>query len=52
MELVLRITIVLAIVGARSWRSSILRELLLVGLLALGLLLIVDNLGEIRRRSR
>jgi len=27
-----------------------LRELLLIGLLALGVLLIMDNIGEIRRR--
>jgi hypothetical protein len=49
-ELVLRITVILAIVCAVILAVTFLRELLLVGLLALGVLLIADNIGEIRRR--
>jgi len=49
-ELVLRITVVLAIVCAIILVVTYLRELLLVGLLGLGILLIADNIGEIRRR--
>ena len=50
MELVLRITVLLAIVSTIILAVSYLRELLLAGLLALGLLLISDSLGEVRRR--
>ncbi|MFL5721279.1 MAG: hypothetical protein ACJ778_12475, partial [Chloroflexota bacterium] len=49
-ELVLRITVVLAFVSALILAVTFLRELLLVGLLGLGVLLIADNVGEIRRR--
>jgi len=49
-ELVLKITVVLAMVSALILAGAYLRELFLAGLLALGLLLIADNLGEIRRR--
>ena len=49
-ELVLKITVVLAILSALILAVAYLRELFLVGLLALGILLILDNLGEIRRR--
>ena len=46
MELVLRITVVLAILSALVLAVAYLRELFLAGLLALGLLLVIDNLGE------
>lgn len=49
-ELVLKITVVLAILSALILAVAYLRELFLAGLLGLGILLIVDNLGEIRRR--
>jgi hypothetical protein len=49
-ELVLRITVLLAIVSALILALTFLRELLLVGLLGLGILLIADNISEIRRR--
>jgi hypothetical protein len=49
-ELMLKITVVLAIVSALILAVTYLRELLLAGLLALAVLLILDNLGEIRRR--
>jgi hypothetical protein len=52
MELVLRITVVLAILSALVLAVAYLRELFLAGLLALGLLLVIDNLGEARRRLR
>ena len=52
MELVLRITVVLAILSALVLAVAYLRELFLAGLLALGLLLVIDNLGEVRRRLR
>ena len=48
--LVLRIAMALAIVTAVILAVTFLRELLLAALLGLGLLLIVDNLGELRRR--
>jgi len=48
--LLLRISIALAIVSAAILAFQFLREVLLVGLLALGVLLIVDNLGAMRRR--
>jgi hypothetical protein len=50
MELVLRITMVLAIISAVILAVEYLRELFLAALLALGLLLIFDSLGEVRRR--
>jgi hypothetical protein len=49
-ELVLRITVLLALISSLILAVAYLRELLLVGLLGLGILLIVDNLGEVRRR--
>ena len=50
MELVLRITVLLAIVSSILLAWTYLRELLLAGLLALGILLIGDSIGEVRRR--
>ena len=50
MELVLRITIVLALISAIIIAVAYLRELFLAGLLALGVLLVFDSLGEVRRR--
>jgi hypothetical protein len=50
--LLLRIAMVLAIVAAIILAVTFVRELVLIGLLALGLLLIADNLGELRRRAR
>ena len=49
--LVLRVSMALAIVSVAILLVSYLREVLLIGLLALGLLLILDNIGEIRRRT-
>jgi len=49
--LLLRISMVLAILSLAILGVTYLREVLLVGLLALGVLLITDNLGEIRRRT-
>ena len=51
-ELVLKITVFLALLSALIVAGAYLRELFLAGLLGLGLLLIADNLGEIRRRLR
>jgi hypothetical protein len=50
--LLLRIAMLLAIVAAIILAVTFVRELVLIGLLGLGLLLIVDNLGELRRRAR
>jgi hypothetical protein len=50
--LLLRIAMVLAIVAAIILAVTFVRELVLFGLAALGLLLIADNLGELRRRAR
>ncbi len=49
-ELVLKITVLLAIVSSLILAVTYLRELFLLALLGLGILLIVDNIGEIRRR--
>jgi len=49
--LLLRIAMFLAIISAIILAVTFLRELVLVVLLGLGLLLIFDNLGELRRRS-
>ena len=49
--LVLRISMALALISAVILAVTFLRELLLAGLLGLGLLLIADNLGELRRRA-
>ena len=50
--LLLRIAMILAIVAAIILAVTFVRELVLIGLLGLGLLLILDNLGELRRRAR
>ncbi len=50
--LFLRISLALAVVSVAILAIEFLREVLLVGLLGLGLLLIVDNVGELRRRTR
>jgi hypothetical protein len=49
--LVLRFSMALALVTFVILGVTFLRELVLAGLLALGVLLIVDNLGELRRRG-
>jgi hypothetical protein len=49
--LILRIAMFLAIISAIILVVTFIREIVLVGLLFLGLLLIVDNLGELRRRA-
>jgi len=51
-ELVLKITVVLAILSSLILAVTYMRELFLICLLGLGILLIVDNIGEIRRRLR
>jgi hypothetical protein len=48
--LLLRVTLALAFVSVAILVVTYLREVVLVGLLALGILLIVDNVGELRRR--
>ncbi len=48
--LVLRLTLALAFVSVVILVVTFLREVVLLGLLALGILLILDNLGELRRR--
>jgi hypothetical protein len=50
LELVLRITVVLAMISALILAITYLRELFLAGLLALGIILVLDSLGEVRRR--
>jgi len=50
LELVLRITVVLAMISALILAVTYLRELFLAGLLALGIILVLDSLGEVRRR--
>ncbi|HEY3071247.1 MAG TPA: hypothetical protein VGJ46_00385 [Candidatus Limnocylindrales bacterium] len=50
--LLLRIAMFLAIVSAFVLAATFIRELVLLCLLGLGLLLIGDNLGELRRRAR
>ena len=49
--LVLRFSMALAMITFVILAVTFLRELVLVGLFGLGLLLIADNLGELRRRS-
>jgi hypothetical protein len=49
--LLLRIAMFLAIISAIILAVTFIREIVLLGLLLLGLLLIADNLGELRRRS-
>ncbi len=48
--LVLRISVALAIVTAVVLTFEFLREIVLLGLLLLGVLLIADNVAEVRRR--
>jgi hypothetical protein len=43
--------VVLAVVSAIILAVTFIRELVLLALVGLGLLLITDNLGELRRRS-
>jgi hypothetical protein len=50
LELVLKITVVLAMISALILAITYLRELFLAGLLALGIILVLDSLGEVRRR--
>jgi hypothetical protein len=50
-RLLLRIAVVLAMVSAVILAVTFIRELVLLALLGLGVLLIADNLGELRRRS-
>ena len=50
--LLLRITVILAAIAAILLGFHYLRELLLVGLGALGLFILVDNAGEIVRARR
>ena len=50
--LLLRITVILAAIAAILLAFHYLRELLLVGLGALGLFILVDNAGEIARARR
>src|SRR5262245_12291264 len=49
--LLLRVAVFLAVISAIILAVTFIREIVLVGLLGLGLLLIADNLGELRRRS-
>jgi hypothetical protein len=51
-ELLLRVTVFLAIISSIILIGAYLREILLAGLFGLGLLLVFDNLGELRRRLR
>jgi hypothetical protein len=48
--LVLRITVILAIISMLIVAVAYLRKLFLIGLLALGVILVLDSLGEVRRR--
>ncbi len=50
MELVLKITVILAILSTLILAVAYLRELFLAGLLGLGIILFLDSLGEVRRR--
>jgi hypothetical protein len=49
--LLLRIAMLLAVIAAIILAVTFIRELVLAGLLGLGILLIADNLGELRRRA-
>ncbi len=51
-ELILKVTVVLALISSLILAVTYIRELFLAGLLALGILLIADNVGELRRRLR
>ena len=48
--LVLKVTVILAIISVLIVALAYLRELFFAGLLALGVILILDSLGEVRRR--
>jgi hypothetical protein len=50
LELVLKITVVLAMLSALIVAIAYLRELFFAGLLGLGIILVLDSLGEVRRR--
>jgi hypothetical protein len=50
LELVLKITVVLAMISALILAIAYLRELFFAGLLGLGIILVLDSLGEVRRR--
>lgn len=50
MELVLKITVILAILSMLIFAVAYLREVFLAGLLGLGVILVLDSLGEVRRR--
>jgi hypothetical protein len=50
-KLILRLSLLLAGITMLILAVTFLRELLLVGLAALGVLLIADNVGELRRRT-
>ena len=50
--LFLRLSLVVAFITVVILTVTFLREVLLIGLLGLGVLLIADNLGEVRRRLR
>ena len=48
--LVLRISVFLALISALILAFEFVREIVLAGLLLLGVLLILDNVAEVRRR--
>jgi hypothetical protein len=50
LELVLKITVLLAMISALILAITYLRELFFVALLGLGIILVLDSLGEVRRR--
>ena len=50
LELVLRITVILAMVSALILAVAYLREVFLAALFGLGIILVFDSLGEVRRR--
>ena len=50
LELVLKITVILAMVSALILAVAYLREVFLAALFGLGIILVFDSLGEVRRR--
>ena len=50
LELVLKITVILAMVSALILAVAYLREVFLAALFGLGIILVLDSLGEVRRR--
>ena len=50
LELVLKITVLLAMVSALILAVAYLREVFLAALFGLGIILVLDSLGEVRRR--